>query len=347
MSFDPTLTDSSLKSLQLSLPGSTSVDSTNFVDYMTQKKAQGIDVLGSDQIMGFDTAPWLEGRLEFWLHEPGCTAGLRNMRVKSDFAVSSLISNRLSLEWVLDGNFDIDLGGRTTSNRGLPRAYLASHLSQGRQTRFYKKGDEIRSIGLWLPPEFMAQHFGLNPDELSPAIRSVLLLEREATITLPLTTRMRSTLGEIMDHPYQDAMAIRYLHAKITEMLCYFSDSISSPVTSFEVGNDLPRHKAQAMSTVIQYISNNIASPPGIEYLAELTALSRSVLSTTFRNSLGISISEYLLQTRMEAAYELLRAGNLSVLEVALAVGYEDQSAFGRAYKRHHNHPPRDDKPHL
>lgn len=46
----------------------------------------------------------------------------------------------------------------------------------------------------------------------------------------------------------------------------------------------------------------------------------------------------------MDAAHELLKLGKILILEVAIAVGYEDQSSFGRAYKKYHNHPPSGDK---
>jgi transcriptional regulator GlxA family with amidase domain len=60
-----------------------------------------------------------------------------------------------------------------------------------------------------------------------------------------------------------------------------------------------------------------------------------------------MSISEYLLQKRMETAQSLLKEGKLPVLDVAIAVGYDDQSGFGRAYKRYYGHAPKDDRPKL
>lgn len=47
----------------------------------------------------------------------------------------------------------------------------------------------------------------------------------------------------------------------------------------------------------------------------------------------------------MEKAQALLKAGKQTVLEVALEVGYDDQSSFGRAYKRFLNYPPSDERP--
>ena len=48
---------------------------------------------------------------------------------------------------------------------------------------------------------------------------------------------------------------------------------------------------------------------------------------------------------RMNKAQQLLKTGKYTVLEVALEIGYDDQSSFGRAYKRFFNYPPNEERP--
>jgi transcriptional regulator GlxA family with amidase domain len=39
-------------------------------------------------------------------------------------------------------------------------------------------------------------------------------------------------------------------------------------------------------------------------------------------------------------AKELVNEGKMSVLQIALEVGYTNQSSFGRAYKKYYGYPP-------
>jgi AraC-like DNA-binding protein len=69
--------------------------------------------------------------------------------------------------------------------------------------------------------------------------------------------------------------------------------------------------------------------------------MSRSNFSSRFGLFVGTSPMKYLFQLRMNLAANALRGDvHLSVLEVALQVGYDTESSFGRAFKRHHGVSP-------
>src|SRR5262245_24086537 len=71
-----------------------------------------------------------------------------------------------------------------------------------------------------------------------------------------------------------------------------------------------------------------------LERLAEEAALSRSTLHERFTHFIGQPPMQYLTQWRMQVASRLLRDTSAKVIEVALAVGYESEAAFSRAFKR-------------
>jgi AraC-like DNA-binding protein len=68
--------------------------------------------------------------------------------------------------------------------------------------------------------------------------------------------------------------------------------------------------------------------------LARETGASRSSLSDRFAALLGIPPMQYLANWRMQLAARLLDDGNLSVAEVAEAVGYGSDAGFSRTFKR-------------
>lgn len=77
--------------------------------------------------------------------------------------------------------------------------------------------------------------------------------------------------------------------------------------------------------------------------LAEEVGISDSSLKRYFQSIYGCSVASYQRNARMERAAELLRGPEtraMSVLDVALEVGYENQSKFAAAFKRAYGESP-------
>jgi transcriptional regulator GlxA family with amidase domain len=69
-------------------------------------------------------------------------------------------------------------------------------------------------------------------------------------------------------------------------------------------------------------------------------AISERTLRRLFRNHLGMSWRTYLLRARVLRAIALLARPELSVLDVSIAVGFDDASAFARSFARHCGETP-------
>jgi AraC-like DNA-binding protein len=88
-----------------------------------------------------------------------------------------------------------------------------------------------------------------------------------------------------------------------------------------------------AVRRVREYIDANFAGNPSLSTLAGIAGLSRFHLARVFENEAGIPPHTYLEMVRTERARRLLDAGG-SLVEVALAVGYADQSHLTHRFKR-------------
>lgn len=69
--------------------------------------------------------------------------------------------------------------------------------------------------------------------------------------------------------------------------------------------------------------------------------LSNSHLQRLFKQATGRGLGHALTEKRMLRAAHLLSHSNMSVKEVAHAVGYEHTSSFTRAFERHFEEAPR------
>jgi len=78
-----------------------------------------------------------------------------------------------------------------------------------------------------------------------------------------------------------------------------------------------------------------------IQDLAVKVALSPAHLQRLFKRQTGIQLGGLLVERRLQKAAELLTVSNLSIKEIAHAVGYGHHSSFVRAFQRRFAQAPR------
>jgi len=78
------------------------------------------------------------------------------------------------------------------------------------------------------------------------------------------------------------------------------------------------------------------------EELSKKYLINPTTLKETFKAVYGRSIAAHIKQHRMEQAAKLLRETDLSIAEIAQAVGYDSQSRFTAAFKSFFQVVPRE-----
>ena len=95
-----------------------------------------------------------------------------------------------------------------------------------------------------------------------------------------------------------------------------------------------------ALARAIAIMRAQLHAPLPLEAVARKAGLSTSRLHALFRSRLGTSPQRYLAGLRMAQAARLLAGSRLPIAEIALSIGYGDQSAFSRAFRREFGKPP-------
>lgn len=91
----------------------------------------------------------------------------------------------------------------------------------------------------------------------------------------------------------------------------------------------------------VRFIEDNLGdSSLSNKMIAEYIYVSESHFTRAFHVLTGLTLSEYIRNRRLSEAANKLKAGNSSVLKVALSVGYESPEAFSKAFKRFHGVRP-------
>ena len=90
----------------------------------------------------------------------------------------------------------------------------------------------------------------------------------------------------------------------------------------------------RALRRVIDYIESNLDSPLRMASLAEISGLSQYRFAHNFKSATGVPPHQYVLRTRLDRAKQMLRQTNLSVLDIAYAVGCQSVSRFNSLFRR-------------
>lgn len=97
----------------------------------------------------------------------------------------------------------------------------------------------------------------------------------------------------------------------------------------------VPGKNNELIKKAVQYISKNYAEPITLETVADLVHLNPAYFSTIFKQSTGSSFREYLNMVRIEESKRLLSNTDYTLIDIAIATGFENQSYFSKVFKKY------------
>ncbi|MEM9764866.1 MAG: helix-turn-helix domain-containing protein [Pseudomonadota bacterium] len=97
----------------------------------------------------------------------------------------------------------------------------------------------------------------------------------------------------------------------------------------------LPGDRAdRALAAALSAMEGAVQEPLPVPAIAKAAGLSQRALEQRFRRAFGQGPDAIYRRMRLETARRLVREGAMPVAEVALRCGWQDASAFARAYRR-------------
>ncbi len=104
---------------------------------------------------------------------------------------------------------------------------------------------------------------------------------------------------------------------------------------------DVKKRNISAIQSILLYCSEHYNDNITLEKIAENTHMSKYYISHIFSKEIGISMTEYINTLRIRDAEMLLKQGEMSITEVAFAVGFNSLRSFNRHFFAQTGRTPR------
>lgn len=171
------------------------------------------------------------------------------------------------------------------------------------------------------------EHSGLRPDELP-----VESMQKYAT-----SPGIQKTLTGIFSPPCSEAYRACYLEGKVLELISLFCGDI---LEKNNVAANISMDERACIQRAKEIIDEQYARPLTIKSLAKSCFISETRLKSGFKELFGSTVYEYLVDKRMEVAFDLLSSNQYNVQDVCWRVGYANVSHFSRQFRKKYGFNP-------
>jgi AraC-like DNA-binding protein len=181
--------------------------------------------------------------------------------------------------------------------------------------------------------DFLRRNLPSGLGQVRPFVQRILEAKKPASavdVSLPLTPRLRLLVAALRSPPVSGAARTMWFTAKVYELAAeLFFDHTAEEALFCTRQTHVAQERVEKAAAIVRA---NLAEPLTLEELGQRVGCSPFYLSRTFTEQMGMTITQFLRQVRLERAAELLRSGKFNVTQAALEVGYSSVGHFSTAF---------------
>ncbi|MEM7293316.1 MAG: AraC family transcriptional regulator [Pseudomonadota bacterium] len=181
--------------------------------------------------------------------------------------------------------------------------------------------------------QLICGHFAFDKDAYHPVIDALPPYIHIENYGETAGNWMENTLKVIGSEAGQEQLGGDLIALKLSEVI--YAQAIRSYLSNGAGDTPLAGFTDPAMARALTVIHQSPAHPWTLEELSRVAGLSRTSLSTKFNQCLSMTPLGYITQWRMQLARQKLTDSRAPLIEIAEAVGYGSEAAFGRVFKKH------------
>ena len=198
--------------------------------------------------------------------------------------------------------------------------------------RWLDPGQRQRKVHLLLTPKWLQQHSAL-PATLQQLISHHLQSWRWQPSAVAMDILARILELAAVEDSWQRRLQ---LEQQALALLVEFFSALA-PAT---LGMDRAQQHRGGVAQAVCFVEQHLFQPLTLAQVAEAAHLSVSSLQRQFKQATGVTVIDYQRQRRLDAVYDGLRTGQLTIHQAAYQAGYRHASNFNTAFKRRFGKTP-------
>ncbi|WP_150266037.1 helix-turn-helix domain-containing protein [Paenibacillus tepidiphilus] len=196
--------------------------------------------------------------------------------------------------------------------------------------------EELDNQALYTIITRMIEFYGGRADLLVPATDAACNILYMAT---SLLADGENIVEQIFEHEPEGYRAIYQMHTieGVLSWLIQFRDGCSEMLSARRQG-----YKEQVVKNVQDYIKRNLGTKLSLNQVADVFNFSPNYLSHLFSKVAKVNYVEYITETKMAAAKEMMVRGEGRIYEISQKLGYESAFYFSKVFKKVAGMSPRE-----
>lgn len=151
------------------------------------------------------------------------------------------------------------------------------------------------------------------------------------------TPSMNRIFKEMICCDYEVGIKRMYLEGKVLELTAIYLHEVGGRPTANE---GLSRTDIDSLLKAKEILDNDLLAVPGIHELSKKVCLNEFKLKKGFKQLFGMPVHAYVIDCRLETAYQLLERGSLSITMAAAMTGFSNPSHFAEKFRQKYGTVP-------
>lgn len=290
------------------------------------------------------TAAGLDGSLCYKIDQD-CLIEINNSFLRTPTVIHNTVSDLISFQFVSTVKRSEFLGEHKNIHDLGPAIIVTAVPKEETTYRLPKINQNIRHVMVHTTLSNLMARMGESREDYPGWLREILEgeIEKPRQRVLFLEGTHRDLTWSCFHLPVSGALLSHWMAAKFQELLCIGLQILKNNQAFIKHHPaNLPFPREEKIRSARTLLNREYANPPSLPSLAKHLGISETQLKSGFKSMNDTTVLQYCINKRIDAAKLLLNENKHSVSEISDIVGYQDHSAFSRAFRRRTGCSPRD-----
>jgi AraC-like DNA-binding protein len=285
----------------------------------------------------------LEGSICFRL-DPDRMIEINNSFLRESAVIRNEVADLISFQFVSKVRRSEFLGDQKNVHELGPAIIVTAIPHREVTYRLPRINEPIRHVMLHTTLSNLMQRMGEKKSDYPDWLVEILngTHDKPRQRVLFLENIHRDLIWSCFHLPVSDRLLGHWMAAKFQELICIGLQILKNSQHYIRTSSvQHPYQQSEKVQRAVAILNREYANPPPLPLLANQLGISETQLKSSFKSIHGTTVLQYCISKRIDAAKLLLNENRQSISEIGDIVGYQDHSAFSRAFRRVTGHTPR------